>query len=400
MSLITTLTRPEVQAFIQQHQHDDWQKLLLGASRYPDLPIREIAQQIQCGQKARTKLPHWAAQPGVLFPSILSLEQSSSERTAYWKANLMQGDRYADLTGGMGVDFWAASAQFKRATYCEQQTELAELTEYNFTQLGRNEGITWVKGNGMNWLEQSTETFDWLYLDPARRDRSSQKVVQLADCEPNVLEHKDLLLGKAADVLVKVSPMLDIDLAVKQLDCVAHVYVVAVDDEVKELLLHLRNAPQEPEITAVNLLRNGQEQRFSFRRSEEQSHTAPFSQPLTYLYEPNAALLKAGAFKRIAQGGLYKLAPSSHLYTSEALVPDFPGRTFRITAVTKADKKEIRRWVPEGKANLTVRNFPMSVADLRKKLNLSEGGNQYLFATSDQRQNKLILITEKVHATH
>ncbi|MDR6195709.1 16S rRNA G966 N2-methylase RsmD [Siphonobacter sp. BAB-5404] len=397
MSLISILTQPEVRSFIAQHQDEDWQRLLLSAHRFPGLPIKEIALQIQCRQKAKGKLPSWLAASDVLFPGIIPLEQCSSERTARWKSSLMRGDTYADLTGGMGVDFWAASANFRKATYCEQQADLFELTKWNLPQVGLTAEVNWVPGNGVEWLKESTEKLDWLYLDPARRNQSNQKMVYLSDCEPNVLEIRDLLLEKANNVLIKLSPMLDIDLAVKQLQCVQKVYVIAVEDEVKELLFQVSNQRTETEIVAVNLLKNNQEQKFTFTRAEEQSASPPFSQPLTYLYEPNAALLKAGAFKSIAGDSLYKLAVSSHLYTSDSYKPEFPGRIFKINAVTKADKKEIHRLIPSGKAHITVRNFPMGVADLRKKLSLNDGGEVYVFATSDENQKKLILVTEKVN---
>ncbi len=397
MSLVTTLAQPEIQAFIQAHQQEDWQKLLLSAHRYPGMPMREIALQIQCRQKAKTKLPAWLTAPEVIFPGIIPLEQCSSERTAYWKAGLMQGHSYADLTGGMGVDFWACSSRFKEATYCEQQIDLFESTRWNLPKIGLEAEVSWVNGNGMEWLQHKSHKLDWLYLDPARRNHSNQKMVLLSDCEPNVLAVQSLLLEKAENVLIKLSPMLDIDLAIKQLTGVQKVYVLAVEDEVKELLFHIHTQEQpDPEIVAVHLLKNGQEQTFRFTRGQEQTAQAEFSSPLTYLYEPNVALLKAGAFKSIGQKGLYKLAPSSHLYTSDQYWPDFPGRIFRITAVTRADKKEIHRLVPSGKANLTIRNFPMSVADLRKKLSLAEGGEDYLFASTDHQQRKLVMVTRKV----
>ncbi len=396
MSLISTLTQPEVRSFIIEHQDDDWQRLLLSAHRYPGMPMKDIALQIQCRQKAKSKLPTWLVSPDVIFPGIVPLEQCSSERTARWKASLMQGETYADLTGGMGVDFWACSAQFQKATYCEQQPDLFECTQRNLPAIGLQAEVTWVHGDGVKWLRETNQKFDWIYLDPARRNHSNQKMVLLSDCEPNVLEIKDLLLDKAENILIKLSPMLDIDLAVKQLGSVENVYVIAVDDEVKELLFHVSARPAEPEMVTVNLLKNDREQKFSFTRTQEQSVISTFSKPLTYLYEPNAAVLKSGAFKSIAGDTLYKLAVSSHLYTSDVYIPEFPGRIFKINAVTKADKKEVHRLVPSGKAHITVRNFPMSVADLRKKLSLLDGGDTYLFATSDEEQRKLILVTEKI----
>ncbi|MFT4031491.1 MAG: hypothetical protein QM669_03670 [Siphonobacter sp.] len=397
MSLVETFSLPQVREFSWEHRQDDWQKLLLATGRYPDLPIREIAVQIQCRQKAKHKLPTWAANPDVLFFSSLSLEQSSSERAANFKAALLSGKTFADLTGGMGVDFRACSASFQKAMYCERNLDLAAVTQWNLSVLGDTRQIEWIQGDGMEWLQQTSERFDWLYLDPARRDADHQKVVRWEVCEPNVLDYKDLLLQKSAHVLIKGSPMMDIDLAIRQLADVAAVWVVAVEDEVKELLFHLTKAATEPVITAVNLLKSGQEQCLSFRRSEETLKNATYSKPLRYLYEPNAAVLKAGAFKMITNTHVLKIAPSSHLYTSETLYIDFPGRIFEIEAITKVDKKEVLRLLPEKKANLTVRNFPITVADLRKKLGIAEGGDAYLFATTDIQRAKCIIVCRKIN---
>lgn len=400
MSLIETFALPAVRDFLEKHADDDWQKLLLSADRYPGLPIREIAVQLQCRRKATGKLPSWVANPDVVFPGVVPVEQASSERAATWKAAKMSGHRFADLTGGMGVDFWACHQRFDQATYCERHADLAEITAWNLRHLAPYpEKITFVAEDGPDWLSATEGSFDWLYLDPARRDDANRKVVRLEDCEPDVVAKRDFLLSRTANLMIKASPMLDIDFAVKQLQYVRNVYVVAVDDDVRELLFHLTPGGESlnPRIETVNLLRTGG-QHFSFHKEAESEATIPLSAPLAYLYEPNAAVLKAGAFRSLAafSPDLRKLAPSSHLYTSAEWLPGFPGRSFSVVDTVRADRREIERKLPRMKANLTVRNFPMSVADLRKKLRLEEGGEDFLFATTGPDQSKIVVICRKM----
>lgn len=402
MSLIETFALPEVRDFVKKHAGDDWQKLLLSADRWPGLPVREIAVQVQCRRKAAGKLPSWVANPDVIFPGVVPVEQASSERAAAWKAQKMGGRRFADLTGGMGVDFLACHQRFESSVYCERFPEIAELTAWNLRLLAPDpEKFICIPEDGLSWLEKTPGRFDWLYLDPARRDDGNRKVVRLEDCEPDVVTLRDTLLARTNNLMIKASPMLDIDQAVRQLEYVRNVYVVAVDDEVRELLFHLTPGEASPgdgiTIETVNLLRSG-EQRFSFQKEAESESVIGFSAPLNFLYEPNAAVLKAGAFRSLGAFSptLRKLAPSSHLYTSDAWLPDFPGRSFSVRGVARADRKDIAGYLPGGKANLTVRNFPMSVADLRKKLKLEEGGEDYLFATTGPDQSKIVVICRKI----
>lgn len=322
---------------------------------------------------------------------------------ARYKAGLVSGRLLADLTGGLGVDTWAFAQRMERVFYVEQNAELAQLAAHNLPALGLA-NVEILHQNALDFLQNSTlfqtETgeADWLYLDPARRDATQSKVFRLEDCEPNILEIKNLLLKIAPNLLLKAAPLLDLDLAFRQLEHVTKAVVVAVEGEVKELLFVLnRSVNQEPEITATNLLKNGSEQNFTFRRSEEIAAVVDFSPPQVYLYEPHAALLKAGAFRLIsARFGIAKLHPNSHLYTSETRRDDFPGRTFRVEAVCKPDKNTLRNHLTDTRANLTVRNFPASVAELRKQLNLKEGGEAYVFATTDPAGRHVLVVTSKV----
>ncbi len=384
--------------FVQQHAQANVQQLILNQHKYPDIPIREAALQIQARQKAQTKLPSWFANPNICYPSLLSMEQCSSEITAQFKANLVSGHTLIDLTGGMGVDVAAFSRQVRDVIYIEQNPELQEITQYNLTQLGIA-NVTFVNARSENWIRAFAGKVDWIYLDPARRNDTGGKVVRLQDCEPEVFALQNILFQKAENILLKASPMLDIDLALRELTQVVAVYVLAVENEVKELLFHLSaSANGEPEIVSVNLPKPPlPAQEFRFSRSQEAVATVDFALPQSFIYEPNAALLKAGAFRSIAQKlGLAKLHVNSHLYTSQTLRENFPGRTFKLLATCKLDKKELAQHLPEGKANIAVRNFPMSVAEIRKKTGLQDGGDKYLFATTDYQNRKVILICEKV----
>ena len=363
------------------------------------IDIRRVAAQIAARQKARDKLPGWYANPDLIFPPALSVEQASSEQTARYKASLVDGQLLLDLTGGMGVDTVAFSQRVGRVIYVEKQPELAELAAYNLPRLGASNVVVQA-GDGLVISALQADLADWIYLDPHRRNEQGSKVVQLADCEPD-LSQPDMraeLLDKANRILVKTSPLLDVDATVRQINTVEAVHIVAVQGEVKEILFVIGNKPVEPDavaITAINLTTTG-EVAFRFTKAQERAAEVTLSEPQHYLYEPNAAVLKAGAFRFVAaRFGLSKLAPNSHLYTHQELKPDFPGRIFRLQHTIKPDQKLLQGILPAMKANLTVRNFPQTVAELRKKLRLQEGGDTYILATTLRNGDKRLLITTK-----
>ena len=392
MNTRSPLTEAE-KAFIKTHLNDEITSLLLQAKKYPNLNIPDLVWQIKARQKAKTKLPEWFDNEDIIFPKMLSVEQSSSEITAKFKANLLKGETLIDLTGGMGVDMAYMSKDFKNAIYIEQNAKLLDVTKYNFEQL-KILNIDFINSNSLDFLEKNTSSYSWIYLDPHRRDDTGNKVVSLQDCEPNILIIKDLLFSKTENILLKVSPMLDINLAIIELENVVNIYVVAVENEVKEVLFHLqKNYQEEPQYHAVNLPNST----LTFKKSEEKNAVIKMGSPQQYLYEPNAAILKAGGFRIIAQRfDLQKIAPHSHLYTSTNLVDDFQGRIFKIEGVCKLDKREISKYLSENKANITIRNFPLSVKQIREKLKLSEGGDTYLFATTDAENQKIVIVCRKV----
>ncbi|GAA4356687.1 SAM-dependent methyltransferase [Hymenobacter saemangeumensis] len=383
--------------YVAAHLHDDPAHLALQARRHPGLPVPELVRQIQARQKARTKLPEWADNPDLIFPPALSVEQASSTRTAEFKASLVSGQRLADLTGGFGADTAAFAQRVARVDYVERDARLSAVVKYNLEQLGIA-NVTVHHADALAFLKAEPGHFDWLYLDPARRDTAARKTFRFQDCEPDVIKMLPLLLHKADKVLLKTSPMLDIEQAILELGHVRRLWVLAVDNECKEVLYELgQEAAVDPERYAINLRRDGSQHEFRLNRAREARATPRYAEPQQFLYEPNAAVLKAGAFRSIGTAfELLKLHQHSHLYTSDTLRPDFPGRIFRVLAVEKADGAALKAHLgPEARAHVTTRNFPDSVADFRRRTGIREGGHVYLFATTDLRGRLMVLVCEK-----
>ncbi|MBA9078834.1 THUMP-like domain-containing protein [Rufibacter quisquiliarum] len=384
--------------FIEDHLTADPAQLVLQAQKWPQLNVPKLAQQVQARQKAKNKLPAWAANLELVFPANLSVEQSSSELTAAYKAALVPAETLADLTGGFGVDAFYFAQQYRQVYYVERQAELAQTVAYNYSQLGVP-NVQVCHQEAEDFLQTLSAPLDVIYLDPARRGQARERVHLLQDCEPDVLRLLPLLLSKAKKVLLKTAPMLDLDLALQELPGVTRVWIIAVQNEVKEVLYLLEQETVEtPQITAVHLRPGQAPQEITFTRQEEEAAAAIYTpEPLRYLYEPNTALLKAGAFKWLSQHyQVQKLHRNSHLYTSTDLCRAFPGRIFEISAKPKASAKEMHRLLPQRKANITVRNYPLTVAQLRDKLKLKEGGEDYLFATTDRQNKPILLLCRKV----
>ncbi len=383
--------------YLAAHILDDPAQLALQARRHPGLPVLALVRQIQARQKARLKLPEWAGNPDLRFPPALSVEQASSSRTAAYKAELVSGHYLADLTGGFGADAAAFARHVSYVDYVERSPELADIVTYNFGQLGLD-NVRVHASEAVDFLHASSQRYDWLYLDPARRDTAARKTFRLADCEPNVPKLLPLLLQRADHILLKTSPMLDIEQACQELGHVRRLWVIAVDNEVKEVLYELGAEPAiDPERYAINLRRNGPSQEFRVNRAREARAVPRYAEAQQFLYEPNAAVLKAGAFRSVGTAfELLKLHQHSHLYTSETLRPDFPGRIFSVKAVEKADPAALKAHLgPEARAHVTTRNFPDSVADFRRRTGIREGGDVYLFATTDLRNRLVVLVCEK-----
>lgn len=366
--------------------------LLFLAKKHPDWDMVAIAQQVEGKQKAKNKLPTWFQQEGLLYPVRLSMEQCSSELTAQYKSQLCKGEKFIDLTGGFGVDSYFISQSFKKGMHCELNSELQAIVAHNFKTLEAN--IQSFNEDGLKHLQRTSKQFDLIYIDPARRGSANQKVIRLEDYTPNILEHLDLLFEKGKQILLKTAPLLDIKQVLSQLPHIKEAHVVAVNNECKEVLYLLdKEQTTSPIIHCVDLSKKNQ---FDFLYQNEEA-TCSTELPLKYLYEPNVAILKAGAFNSIGNAFyLQKLHPNSHLYTSNKLLNDFPGRRFFIEERTKLNKKELAILLPNKKANITRRNFPLSVANIRKKTGLKEGGDKYLFATTLKDNKPTILVCSKI----
>ena len=393
--MIAELLKSEVQDFITSHEHDVPAELMLQASRFPHLPMKEIVEQIQSKKKARLKIPDWYTKDNIIYPPTLSLEQCSSQETALYKRDLISGNVMVDLTGGMGVDSYYLSKGFKKLHYVERQQYLAEIASHNFSQLKTN-NVQVHSEDAEEFLKNFKEDYEAIFIDPARRDESSKKVFRLVDCEPNLVE----LLPKIksnANILIKAAPLLDIKSAINDLGGISEVHVVAVKGEVKELLFLVRpgRISNDPLISCIDL-NKGDKTAFNFTFSEEEGTTAEIGSVKRYLYEPNAAILKGGAFRSFAnRNGLIKLHANTHLYTSDDLLSDIQGRVFEVKAQISINKKTIRKLIPDLKANISTRNFPLTVQQIRKKSGLKEGGDQYIFATRDA-SGAIILLCNKV----
>ena len=387
----------ETLSFIEENARADVRSLALQAKKYPQVDMTMAVVQIAGRQIAEAKVPSWYRTEGLLYPKHLSMEQCSSEATAIYKAGLVEGDTFADLTGGFGIDCSFLSRKFKQADYVERQSELCELAEHNFPLLGLKIGVH--NEDGVEYLKQM-HPVDVLFLDPARRDGHGGKTVAISDCEPDVSALEDLLVEKAKKVMVKLSPMLDLSLALKALKYVQEVHIVSVNNECKELLLILEKSTDSSEIVVhcEQITSTGEHQHYAFTQEQERTSDCPLSAEVgAYLYEPNASILKAGAYRSLTQTyPVNKLHASSHLYTSPYYIEDFPGRRFQVEAVSGFGKKELKTLL-QGleKANLTIRNVPSSVAELRKRLKLKEGGECYLFATTLSDESKVLIKCRK-----
>lgn len=384
----------EIQTFINSHLNEDLTKLLLKGQQVHEVDIKVIVEQIEAKRKSKLKLPTWFSTENIYYPNKLNIEQTSSETTAKYKAELISGQQIIDITGGFGIDCHYFSKQFSKVLHCEINKELSRIVAHNAKFLNAN-NIDFVSDDGIAYLQNSTKSFDWIYIDPSRRHEQKGKVFFLEDCVPNVPKHIEMLFSKTEQIMIKTSPLLDLSIGLKELTNVAAIHIVSVRNEVKELVWILKKEYSGAiEVCTVNIT-NYKEEKFNFYLDEEQYATPTYCQPLSYLYEPNVAIYKSGAFKLIAtKFGLCKLHINSHLYTSDALI-SFPGRYFKIEKMLPYNRKLLKKELTN-KANITSRNFPETVQSIRKKLNIKEGGNTYLFFTTNVLNDKIVLICSKV----
>lgn len=383
----------DLKQFINNNLNKNIKDLAFQKNPFEAYDWKWILNQIQAKQKAEKKLPTWFNNDDIVFPSTLSIEQTSSEPLAQYKSTLISGENIIDLTGGFGIDCFYFSQNFKDITHCEFQEDLSAIVQHNFKVLGK-ENIKTISGDSIAYLEKTTETFDWIYIDPARRDDTKSKVFLLADCTPNVVALQDLLFSKSENILIKVAPLLDISSILNELSNVKHIYAISLQNEVKELLIVLEKGFNSlPKLIASNISANGKliTNNFAF----EDNAFCTLSLPQKYIYEPFSSFLKIGVYNSLAnEYQVSKLHKHSHLYTSEVLV-DFPGRQFKIEKVIPYNKKEMKQF--EGtKCNITTRNFPMKVEEIRKKHKIKDGGETYVFFTTDLNDEKIVIISKKI----
>ncbi len=384
--------------FIEKHLKDDVRQLAL--QKFPDdVDKILVLNQIEARQLLSKKVPSWASNPDLLFPKHLSIEQCSSELTAKYKASIIEGgDTFVDLTGGLGIDSYFLSEKFKTAYYVENQKELCNLAEHNFAVLGRK--ITVVNEDSESFLSKN-QGFDLIFIDPARRDVYNRKMVSLHDCSPDVVNLVETHGRASQQYLIKVSPMLDISLITNELPNISEIHIVSVKNECKEILIKIEPGfDEETKYFCVDLNSVETHGRASLQYTEndEKSAIPSYSSNIQkYLYEPNSSLMKSGAFKLISQRfAIEKLHVNSHLYTSDNLISDFPGRIFEVfgfAPFNKKIKKELLKDITE--ASVATRNFPLSANELRKNLNLKESDKNFVFGTTLVGDKKVVILAKK-----
>ncbi|MBR1688958.1 MAG: SAM-dependent methyltransferase [Prevotella sp.] len=418
------MTHQELLDFARLHADDDLQRLALDARKYPGIDIPRAIAQIDGRRRARLKLPTLAAEEGVEYPVHLSMEQCSSELTARYKASLCPagGGAMADLTGGFGVDCYFIGQQFSRRTYIERNEELCRIARHNYRQLGFEADV--VCADCTDYLQQM-EPVDLIFIDPARRDAAGARTYALADCTPDITSLMPLLRQKCRRLLVKLSPMLDWRVLIPSEThpqplpsergdgFASEIHIVSVDNECKELLM-VGPTPDasrgEGRLVCVNLRTNAEPQIFETTFTAAQQTTLPsrsggvgggllgLGGEFPFLYEPNASLMKAGCFGELcSRFGVSPVGPNSHLFVSSEQVADFPGRSFHIERTTTMNRRELKAALDGiSHANIATRNFPLSPAELRKRLKLKDGGNDYIFATTATGGIHLLFICRKI----
>ena len=378
--------------FIRQHANEDVRQLAFLGKKYPEVDLAYALDQIAGRQKARVKIPSWAAIDGITYPPHLSMEQCSSEQTARYKAQIAgKGDRIVDLTAGFGVDMAFMAEGFSEAIHIEQMEQLCAISSANYEVLGLNH-IKVVNGNGVDYLH-TLDHADLIFIDPARRDEHGARTYGIADCTPNVLEIIDEMLEKAPRVMIKLSPMLDWQKAAADIGRVSQVHIVSVANECKELLLVVERDSKPLQIFCVN-----DNQVFSYNSADEIGNFVPLASESQYLYEPNASVMKAGCFQLLsAHFGISQPDKNSHLFLSDKPIADFPGRGFSVERISTMNKKELKTALAGiTQANIATRNFPLSVAELRKRLKLKDGGDTYIFATTSAQKGHLLIVCRKI----
>ncbi len=387
----------EVLAWMEQYRNASEDDLTTMLMNQKNEAFKTHIHQLKSLKKNAKKWPFLLQYPEIILPPGLNQEQSSSELTARYKAAFFDGQRFCDLTTGMGMDAYWIGRNFKEVVLCEPNAELAAITSHNMAVLGLEQARLFAEWHAEEWLQDAAEEMDLIYLDPSRRNQQGAKTFFIEDYEPRLNEIWPMLLKYGKRIMFKTSPLLDIHRCLQMLKPIHEVHIISVENECRELVfVHERGLESETQFIAAHH-HQGQWTRLAFTPTAEENAEFEYSAPLTFIYEPNASLLKAGAFKwTAAHFGLKKLHPHTHLYTAETLVPHFQGRIFRCLQICKIESKALKQFLPEMKGNLSMRNFPGRTEDLRKKLGIKDGGHHYLFACTLQQDEKRLLICTKV----
>ena len=369
-----------IQDFINANLNTDLHSLLLKKSPFPEVSMQELVQQIKGRKVAEKKFP-FLNQENIIFPPNLNLEQASSQDTAEYKAQFFKGKKFIDLTCGFGIDAYFLSQNFEEITLLEQNTELLEIVKHNWEVLDRK--ANFINQKLEDFLENNKENFDLIYLDPARRDNHNRKVFLLEDLSPNIIEIQEKLGEISDEILIKISPLIDLQHLASSLQNIAKIWIIAVKNEVKEVLVHIKKRDEETEISCINL--QSFEPEFNFTLNDEKNCKSEFSVPEKYIFIPNNSVLKSGSFNLVSEKfNLKKLHQNTHIYTSENLINEFPGRIFD---AEELNPKEIKKGE---KFNIITKNYPLKPEEIKKKYKIKDGGEDYLIF-SQSIQNKHIL---------
>lgn len=375
------LLNQEIQQYINANLHADLHSLLLKKSPFPEVSMQELVQQIKGRKVAEKKFP-FLNQENIIFPPNLNLEQASSQDTADFKKQFFKGRKFIDLTCGFGIDAYFLSQNFEEITLIEQNTELLDIVKHNWEVLGRK--AKFINQKLEDFLKNNKEHFDLIYLDPARRDNHNRKVFLLEDLSPNIIEIQEQLSDISTEILIKLSPLIDIQHLVASLKNIHKIWIIAVKNEVKEVLVYLKKTENQPEIFCINL--QSSEPEFHFNLDDEKYCQSELSFPKKYIYIPNNSVLKSGAFNLVSEKfGLRKLHQNTHIYTSEEKIEHFPGRIFETEEINSKAIKKGEQF------NIITKNFPLKPEEIKKKYKIKDGGNQYLIAVKSLSGNHFLV---------
>ena len=371
----------EIQQYINANLNADLHSLLLKKSPFAEVSMQELVQQIKGRKVAEKKFP-FLNQENIIFPPNLNLEQASSQDTADFKKQFFKGKKFIDLTCGFGIDAYFLSQNFEEITLIEQNTELLDIVKHNWEVLDRK--ANFINQKLEDFLKNNKEHFDLIYLDPARRDNHNRKVFLLEDLSPNIIEIQEQLSDISTEILIKLSPLIDIQNLVSSLKNIHKIWIIAVKNEVKEVLVYLKKTENRPEISCINL--QSSEPEFHFNLDDEKHCQSELSFPKKYIYIPNNSVLKSGAFNLVSEKfGLKKLHQNTHIYTSEEKIEHFPGRIFETEEINSKAIKKGEQF------NIITKNFPLKPEEIKKKYKIKDGGNQYLIAVKSLSGNHFLV---------